>query len=101
MNPSDWPMAVRSIGDRITALSGAGIEVRGVDVDRRSTPDEEWMNVTVRVPDTAFDPKHDESFHRFKQAVRRAVDDLIGDQSDFRVLYVSDEASQAENEDAA
>lgn len=101
MDTSDWNGTVRSLIDRIISLSSSGIEVSGVDVDRRSTPDEAWINVTVRVPDAMFAPEHDEAFYDFKREVRRVVDDLVGDQSDFRVLYVSQEASREQAGNAA
>lgn len=101
MRNRDWDETVHTLTDRIITLSNDEIEVRGVVADQRSTPDEAWVNVTVRVPDAVFEAKHDEAFHNFKQKVRRTVDDLIGDEWDFRVLYVSDEAYCARYGDAA
>lgn len=93
------PQDIEELRDSIKQLAPVEIAVEDVDVTPESNPDNDWFQITVTLPDSAFEESLDSSLSLFQAAVRSRAGEVL-QPAEVRITYVSADA-QGDREDGA
>lgn len=85
------PQDIEQLRESIKQLAPEEITVEDVDVTRESSPDNDWFQITVTVPDSAFRENLDSLLSSFQVVARSRAGEVL-QPAEVRLTYVSADA---------